>query len=154
MDMKRFVGAALVGGLVMWGVGYVIWGMLFADFFAANAGSATGVGREADILWAIAIGTLSLATLITFAINWTGGATLGDGFRIGALVGFLLWFGVDFIHYGAFNLSNLTGTIVDPNLSNLTGTIVDPLLEIVRSGIGGAVIAMVLGGGGGSDGSM
>lgn len=142
MDMKRFVGAAVAGGLVMWGVGYVIWGMLFTDFFAANAGSATGVGREADILWAIAIGTLSLATLITFAISWTGGATLGDGARVGALVGFLLWFGVDFIHYGAFNLSNLTGTIVDP------------LLEIVRSGIGGAVIAMVLGGGGGSDDSM
>lgn len=142
MDMKRFMGAALVGGLVMWGVGYVIWAMLFADFFAANAGSATGVGRESDVLWAVILGTLALATLITFAIGWTDGATVGDGFKVGALVGFLAWFGVDFIEYGVTDVANLTATIVDP------------LLELVRSGIGGAVIAMVLGGGGGSDGSM
>jgi hypothetical protein len=48
-------------------------------------------------------------------------------------VGFLVWFGVDFIHYGVDNVSNLAATIVDP------------LLEIVRTGIGGAVIAAVIG---------
>jgi hypothetical protein len=48
-------------------------------------------------------------------------------------VGFLVWFGVDFILYGIENVSNLTATIVDP------------LLEIIRTGIGGTVIAAVLG---------
>ena len=48
-------------------------------------------------------------------------------------MGFLVWFGVDFILYGSWNISNLTATIVDP------------LLEIVRTGTGGAAIAAVLG---------
>jgi len=133
MDMKRFAVAALVGGITMWGIGYLIWGLAFTDFFAANAGSATGVARDANLEWAIALGTLSLAVLITLSVSWAGGSSITEGFKLGATVGFLVWFGVDFIHYGAMNLSNLTATIVDP------------LLEIVRSGIGGAVIAALLG---------
>ena len=133
MNMKRFAVAALVGGITMWGVGYLIWELAFADFFAANAGSATGVARDANLDWAIALGTLSLAVLITLAVGWAGGSSIGEGFKLGATVGFLVWFGVDFIRYGVTNISSLTATIVDP------------LLEIVRSGIGGAVIAALLG---------
>jgi hypothetical protein len=48
-------------------------------------------------------------------------------------IGFLLWFGVDFIHYA--NLDRWT----------LTATIADPFLELVRTGIGGAVIGVLLG---------
>ena len=47
-------------------------------------------------------------------------------------MGFLVWFGVDLIHYGVENVSNLTRTLVDP------------LLEFVRGGITGAIIAAVL----------
>jgi hypothetical protein len=60
-------------------------------------------------------------------------STIGAGVTIGAVVGFLLWFTVDFILYGVTNIANLTRTVVDP------------LLELVRGGIGGGVIAVVLG---------
>ena len=133
MDTKRFVIGTLVGGITMNVVGYLIWNLAFADFFAANVGSATGVARETGLVWAVALGTLSLAALVTLAVgSRTGSSTIGGGFKIGAIVGFLVWFGVDFIHYGLTNISNLTATIVDP------------LLEMVRTGIGGAVIAAVL----------
>ena len=134
MDTKRLVIGTLAGGIVMYLVGYLTWGVVFADFFAANTGSATGVDRESNIIWAVVLGTPSLAALVTLGVgSQAGGATIMNGFKVGAIVGFLVWFGVDFIHYGAFNLSNLTATIVDP------------LLKIVRTGIGGAVIALVLG---------
>ena len=134
MDTKRFVIGTLAGGITMYLVGYLIWDLAFADFFAANAGSAMGVIRETDLVWAIVLGTLSLAALVTLAVGRrAGSSTIVDGFKIGAIVGFLVWFGVDFIYYGFTNISNLTATIVDP------------LLEIVRTGIGGAVIAAVLG---------
>jgi hypothetical protein len=133
MNMKRFAVAALVGGITMWGVGYLIWGLVFADFFAANAGSATGVARDATLQWAIALGSLFLAVLITLAVSGAGGSSVGEGFKLGATVGFLVWFGVDFISYGVTNIWNLTATIADS------------LLGVVLSGIGGAVIAVVLG---------
>ncbi len=134
MDIKRFMIGTLVGGITMWGVGYLIWDLAFADFFPANAGSATGVARDAQLVWAVALGTFSLAALVTLAVGSKArSSTIGTGFKIGATVGFLVWFGVDFILYGVNNVWNLTATVVDP------------LLELVRTGIGGAVIAAVLG---------
>lgn len=134
MNTKRIVIGTLTGGITMWLVGWLIWGLIFADFFAANEGSATGVDRESFLVWAIVLGTFSLAALVTLAIeSQDGPSTILGGFKIGAIVGFLIWFGVDFIYYGYSNISNLTATIVDP------------LLEIVRTGIGGGVIVAVLG---------
>jgi hypothetical protein len=59
-------------------------------------------------------------------------ASIAGGAKVGAVVGFLLWFTADFVLYGVINIANLTRTIVDP------------LLEFVHGGIGGAVIAAVL----------
>jgi len=133
MDMKRMATGTVVGGITMFAVGYLIWSVVFVSFFAANTGSATGVERDAPLYWAVALGALALAALVTLAIGWSGEFSIAGGFKIGATVGFLVWFGVDFIHYGWLNLSNLTATIADP------------ALEIVRTGVVGAVIGGVLG---------
>ena len=134
MDIKRHIIGTVVGGITLYILGYVIWGMLFAEFFAANAGSATGVTKDPQVIWALGLGTLSYAALLTLAIGTrVRSATIVEGLKIGALVGFLMWFGADFIIYGVWNLSNLTATIVDP------------LLELIRAGISGAIIAGVLG---------
>ena len=134
MDIKRLIVGTVVGGITLYILGYIIWDMLFAEFYAANAGSATGAVKDPQAIWALALGTLSYAALLTLAIETRGdSATIVDGLKIGALVGFLMWFGADFIIYGVWNLASLTTTIVDP------------LLELIRAGISGAVIAGVLG---------
>ena len=81
----------------------------------------------------VALGTASLATLVTLCIGWSGAKNAIQGFKIGGMVGFLVWFGVDLLLYGNFTVS----TNIFP--------LVDASLEIVRTGIGGAVIASVLG---------
>ena len=133
MDAKRFVVGVLAGGIALYAGGYVIFTRAFADFYAANAGSATGVDRGGELFWAMALANLAYAALVTFAIgNRVGSLSTGGGIKIGAIVGFLLWFTADFVFYGTTNIANLTRTVVDP------------LLEIVHGGIGGAVIAAVL----------
>ena len=133
MDIKRLVIGTVAGGIALFILGYVIWNMLFTDFFAANAGSATGVAKDPQVMWAIAVGTLSYAALITLAIETRAGSTtIVEGLKVGAIVGFLMWFSADMIYYGIWNVENLTAAIADS------------LLELVRGGIGGAVIAAVL----------
>ena len=133
MDIKRFSIGTVVGGIALFILGYVIWDMLFVEFFAANAGSATGVEKDPQVVWALALGSLCYAALLTLAIETrAGSATIVDGLKIGAIVGFLMWFAVDLTLYAVWNVSNLTAAIADP------------LLELVRGGIGGAVIAAVL----------
>ena len=134
MDAKRVVIGSLVGGITLHAVGYLIFGVMFAAFFAANAGSATGVWRDPPLQWALAVGNLSHAALLTLAVgSRVRSSTIAEGFKIGAIVGFLVWLGVDFILYGVQNVSNLTATVVDA------------LLGIVPAGIAGAVVAAVLG---------
>ena len=133
MDAKRLTVATLVGGIVLYAVGYLIFTKAFAGFYAANVGTATGVDRDAEIVWAVALGSLAYAALIAYAMgNRAASPSIGEGAKIGAIVGFLLWFSVDFVLYGATNTANLTRTAVDP------------LLEIVHGGIGGAAMAAVL----------
>ena len=136
MDTKRFATGTIVGGVVLFAAGWLIFSKLFAAFYAANGGSATGVYRTDQIVWAVAVGNLAYAALVTLVIHWRGSSvTIGKGAATGAIVGFLIWCTVDFIFYGSSNIANLTRTIVDP------------LLEIVHGGIGGAAIAAVLRGG-------
>lgn len=134
MDAKRLVIGSLVGGITLHAVGYLLFGVMFATFIAANAGSATGVPRDPPLQWALAVGNLSHAALLTLAVgSRVRSSTIAEGFKIGAIVGFLVWLGVDFILYGVQNVSNLSATVVDS------------LLGMVPAGIAGAVIAAVLG---------
>lgn len=134
MDTKRLAIGTLVGGVILYALGYLIFDLAFADFYAANAGSATGVPRNPQLVWAVALGSLSYAALVTLAIGSRAGSfNIGAGVKIGAVVGFLLWFTVDLILYGVTNVTNLTRAVVDP------------LLELVRGGIAGGIIAVVLG---------
>jgi uncharacterized membrane protein len=134
MDAKRTLAAIIVGVVVLYLTGWLIFDKLFASYYAANAGSATGVDRADRIIWAMAVGYVAYAYLIVFAMRYRPGAgSIGKGVVVGATVGFLIWATVDFILYGITNLHNLNVTIVDP------------LLELVHGGISGAVIALVMG---------
>jgi len=134
MDIKRVVTGTLVGGIILYAVGYLVFDLAFGEFYAANTGSATGVERDPQLVWAVALGTLSYAALVTLGIgSGSSSSNVGAGVKVGAVVGFLLWFTVDFILYGITNVGNLTRTVVDP------------LLELVRGGIAGGVIAVALG---------
>jgi hypothetical protein len=85
------------------------------------------------LVWAVALGALSYSALVTLAIgNCVGSPTIGAGVKVGALVGFLVWFTADFMLYGISNVLNLTSALVDP------------LLEVVPSAIAGGVIAGLL----------
>ena len=133
MDAKRILIGAVVGAIVLYATGYLIFDLAFANFYRVNVGSATGVDRGGQLVWAMLVANLAYGALITYVIgNRTGTLSIGGGARIGAIVGFLLWCTVDFVYYGTTNIANLTRTVVDP------------LLEVVHGGIGGAVIVAVL----------
>ena len=133
MSTKQWVAGTLVGGIVVFGVGYLLFVVLLADYYAANGGSATGVVREPPLVWAIAVGALAYAALIVYAMRAQAASmNVASGTKVGAIVGFLIWACADFTLYGGTNMSNLTITVVDP------------LVEVVHGGIAGAVLGAVL----------
>ena len=133
MNIKRLSIGSVVGAIALYLLGMLIWQNLFAEFFEANSGSATGVDRDTPIIWAVIVGNLFYAVLLTLALeSRSASKSLVDGLKIGVVVGALLWGTADFILYGITNLNTLTGAVADT------------LLEGVHGGIAGGVIAAVL----------
>ena len=133
MTTKQWVAGTVVGGIVVFALGYLLFEVLLKDFYAANGGSATGVTRDPPVVWALAVGALAYAALILYAMKaQAASASVSSGMKIGATVGFLLWLCADFTLFGATNMSNLTVTMVDP------------LVELVHGGVTGAVLGALL----------
>ena len=141
MDTKKFALATIAGGITLFVLGYVFYEVLLAGFFEANGGTATGVMKETPVFWAILLGELGAAALITLVLGWTGASGAGDGFKTAAKVGFLVAFSINFIIFGVMNISSLPAVIVDLPVA------------AIRWGVAGAVIGM-LGSKGGGGGSM
>lgn len=133
MNTKQWAVGTVGGAVVLMVVGYVIFELLLKDFYAANSGTATGVNREAQIVWAVAVGALAYAALILVALRGSvASLDVATGAKVGGTVGFLIWLCADFTLYGISNINTLTLAVVDP------------LVEFVRGGITGAALAVIL----------
>ena len=133
MTTKQWFVGTVGGGIVLMVVGYIIFEMLLRDFYRANGGSATGVYRDSQIMWAVAVANLAYAALILYALKGQAvSINVSSGMKVGATVGFLMWLCVDFTFYGIANINNLTLAIVDP------------LVELVHAGIAGAALGALL----------
>ncbi|MFV1988001.1 MAG: hypothetical protein ACC682_12030 [Gemmatimonadota bacterium] len=133
---KNFMIATLVGAVVLFIVGYLLYGLALAGFYETNVGSATGVMKETpEWLWLI-LSMVAYAAVLTLILGWAGAKDPAGGFRIAAIVGLLFSASVDFGQYSMMNLMNLTVMFVDP------------FVGAIHAGVGGAVIGMMLGKGG------
>jgi hypothetical protein len=136
MDAKKRIMATLAGFVVFFMLGWLLYGMLLMDFFAANAGSATGVMRSDTemVWWALVVGNILQSYLLVYIFSkWDGINSFGSGLQAGATIGLILGFGFDLTMYGTSNMMNLTASLVDP------------LVVAAMMGITGGVIGVVLG---------
>ena len=131
MTTQRFAIGTLVGGLVLFFLGYLIFGVVFDDFFAANAGTATGVPKMPIDFVSLAIGQLASAAALTLILGWANVSSVGQAARVSALVGLLFFFGVDLTMFATSNTQNLKAAVVDP------------IFAAVLFGVAGAAIGAV-----------
>jgi uncharacterized membrane protein len=135
MDIKRFVVSVIAGAVTMHAIGYLVFDVATADFYAANA---TGLIRDSNLQWSIALGNLSLATLLALCIaTRSDRPTVAGGLLTGAVVGFLVWCGADFTFYGYENRWNLTLTITDPMLAAIQTAIAGAVIGATQARIAG-----------------
>jgi hypothetical protein len=135
MNSNKSLLAGIAGGVVLFLLGYLIYGILLSDFMKTHAGTATGVARNANdyMLWLIAVGNLIYAFLLVYIFGKAGISSVGNGFATAAIVGLLTTASSSFINYATSNI--LTGS----------GMAADIIAFAILSGIAGAVIAWVKG---------
>ena len=129
MDIKRIAIGTIAGTVTLYVVGYLLFEIIWASFYAANVTSA----RPASLQWAVLAGNLCFALLVTLAIETrTSVPSIASGFVTGAVIGFLAWLGAHLSYYATVNVITLNIVMIDP------------LNELIHTGIAGAVIAAVL----------
>lgn len=133
MSTQRCLLGSLVGGVVLFFLGYALYGILLAGFFEANVGSATGLTREPFDFVSLGIAQFAWGGLLTTLINWKGAWTPVDSAKTGATVGVLAFLGFDLTLYATTNTSTLVGAVGD--------VVVATMLFAVAA----AAISMVLG---------
>jgi hypothetical protein len=114
MTTQKLLVGTIVGWVVLFFLGYLIFGILMADFYRANAGTATGVEKMPLNLVAIGIGQLAAAGALTLILSWVGVRSIGQGATMAGVVGLLFFLGVDLTTFGSTNTSTLKVTLVEP----------------------------------------
>lgn len=136
MNSKNYFLAGILGGIVYFLLGWLVYGMLLMNYMEENAGLALGVNRVEMLLWSIGLGSLLYGFFLSYIFSCVGQVkTAAAGAKSGAWVGFLVAGAIDFTMYGTTNISTLNAVAVDI------------LAATVIVSITGAVVAWVLGAG-------
>lgn len=133
MDMKILKGT-IFGGIVYFFLGWLIYGILLADFSLANYNQCMNRPSAEMVWWAIILSNLIYALFLTLVLKWTGASGWLDGLKTGALFGLLLGVSTDLSFYSMTTMFNSIGAMV-----------LDMLVMTVIAAILGTVIVLVWG---------
>ena len=123
---RNFLLATVAGGVTLFVVGGVFYGFL-EDFFANE------VSRTVPVWWALGLGELLYAAVLTIVLSWKGVVRGWEGFQAGAVFGALLGLGMGLMGYATME-----------NVQTLATVCGHTVIGVVTNGAAGALIARVL----------
>lgn len=103
--MKLLKGT-VIGTIVFFFLGWLIWGILLADYGLANYNQCAMKPNEEMIWWSMIFSNLIYAFFITLILNWSKAINFMDGIKTGALIGFLFSASIDLSFYSMTTIFN------------------------------------------------
>ncbi|MBX9782238.1 MAG: hypothetical protein K2X48_02990 [Chitinophagaceae bacterium] len=130
MNTGKFLIGGLIGGVINFVLGYLVYGLLLMNFFGAHTTAPAGVMRPMEnmVWWALIAGNLTFGLLVSYVLNKGGVKGISPGFIAGAVIGLLFSLSVDLYLYAQITLWDTTYISVDV------------ICSVVMSGIVGAVV--------------
>jgi hypothetical protein len=131
----RVLVATLAGGITMFLLGWLIFGILLMDFFKANMINHPGLMKDPPNFLGLIIFNLAFAWLFAFIFDyWANIRTFIGGLKGGALIMLPLTIGINFQYLAFMNIH-----------TGYTPVIVDIIAATILGAIAGGVIGFVLG---------
>ena len=135
MFSKQTLLATLLGGLTLFFLGWIFYGMVAEEFFSSN--TLIDIPERMDMA-AIALGCVIEAfVLANLFRRWTHDeSSIFEGFQFGAWIGLFLGFGAGIVSYGTYEMHTLNVHLVDAAWSvvfyGLTGLIIAWSFRLMR----------------------
>ena len=143
MRNNKFFLAAIVGTVLFFILGWLVYGMLIMQYMGNHLSSAVrssnfavykGPAEMGAISFmALFLGNLATGFLYASILTWSNVRTAAGGAKMAAAVGFLTSMSIDFVMYGTSNIYTLHSILADV----VAWTII--------TAITGGVIGMILG---------
>lgn len=135
MDIKKLLTGGIVGGILFFALGYLIYGNLLTGFMQKHPGTASGVDRAMEDIQFLylAIGNLAMGFLLAYIFVRSNVNSMAAGLFTGGVVGALVSVGADCVMYATTNVISKTAMAAD--VAAMT----------VMCAIVGAVVGMVMG---------
>lgn len=134
MDVTKILLGTIVGAIVMFFSGWLIWGFGLHNFQTANTVQYEGLVKEMPSLGITFAAMIATALLWSIIFNrWAGIKTFATGAKAGAMIAILTGLSTGFMNMSMMNL--WTWPIV---LSDLGG-------NLIWGAISGGVIGFILG---------
>ena len=131
----RVIAASVAGAVVIFLLGYAIWGVLFVSLMKDGVIQHVGLTRETPNFVALFSSNLVLALLVAFIFEyWSKTRTFLAGLRNGAIIMFLISLSEDLSFMGYMHL-----------YEGFMPVVVDVLAETLRVSLAGGAIGAVLG---------
>ena len=131
MNAKKIILAWLAAFVVTFALAGLWHQVLLVDFYKVNT---EALAREEINILFVVLGQLILTFLMAFIypIGYKGGSPIKEGFKFGALIGFIWILPLSLIMHGIWTVP-------------LNSVLVDSGWHIIEEGIGGIVIGLVYG---------
>lgn len=116
MDSKKFMLGGLLGSVVNFFLGWLVWGMLLMGFIQKHSNPSASVIFRSDekmVWWAMIAGNLAAGFLVCYILTKANIKTAGGGAFTGAVVGMLSALAVDCMMYAQMMIYGLPALVVD-----------------------------------------
>ncbi|MFY0645117.1 MAG: hypothetical protein JXR19_11695 [Bacteroidia bacterium] len=125
--------ATIVGGVVYFFLGWLVYGMMLMDYMGANSNTCAMRGEDEFVWWAMIASNLLFALLLAIIFSWSGVSSAMKGLTSGAIIGLLFALTMAM---GQYAMTTMYG--------DLTIMVVDVLASTVMAAVLGGVVAWVL----------
>jgi len=134
MQTNKILLGGLAGGVALFLLGWIIYGILLMDFASTNYNQCMNRPNMDMIWWALILSNLAFGFLLAFIFSRTGTTGFVGGAKLGAIIGILLSVSIDLGYY------SMTTMYVRPS-----AILVDVAAYIIYIALAGAVVAWVMG---------
>lgn len=137
MKTQKILIGTLVAGVLMFLLGWLIYGVIMSGFMAENCDNSSARPMEEIIWWAMIASNLAWGLLVAVILNWTNSFTMGSGAKVGAVMGLLAGLGFDLSMYSMTTMfSNFSVIILDSLAFSIMFAIMGSLAAWIMSKVG------------------
>ena len=132
---QQAIIAALIGAVVSFLLGWLIWGMLTMDYYNANTNPVfAGLQKDPPVLGVILIAQVCWSLLLAYVLDKSGESGFASGFKTGAILFFLIETAMVAMFYATMDI-----------YSGTTIMFVDIALNVIFGGVVGGVVGWWMG---------